>query len=99
MPLISNVHNGEIMKRDSYKKGPRFGPGACEYLEDVIQQPVVVPVEHVVVVEPVEAVQVVTIAPAAVEQETVIEPVVEAQPVVKPVATTGDSKSLDKKKK
>jgi len=85
------------MKRNSYKKGPRFGPDACGYLEDVVQQPIIAPVEPVVVVEPIKAEPVVAAAPTIVTEPVEIEPVVETQPEAKPVAV--DSKPLDKKKK
>jgi len=87
------------MKRDSYKKGPRFGPGACGYLEDTIQQPAVAPVEPIVVVEPAKVEPVVVIEQVEVEQEVIVEPIFEAQPLVKPAVAPVDSKSFDKKKK
>jgi hypothetical protein len=88
------------MKRNSYKKGPRFGPGACGYLEDVVQQPIVSPAEPVVVVEPIKLEPIVEIEPVvSTEPVAVVETVVEEQPVVKSVTTAADSKSFDKKKK
>lgn len=86
------------MKRNSYKKGPRFGPDACGYLEDIVQQPITVPVEPVIV-EPVKVEPVVSVEKVEVAPEVVVEPVEEVEPVAKPVATTVDTKSFDKKKK
>jgi len=97
MPLIlSSAQNGEAMKRESYKKGPRFGPDAWDYRDET---PAVKSVEEVIK-QPVE--EVVKQQVTEVVEEVVKQPVEEVsvtKPVVEPVVTTQDTKSVDKKKK
>lgn len=97
MPLIlSSAQNGEVMKRESYKKGPRFGPDAWDYRDET---PVVKSVEEVVKqsVEEVVKQQVADVVEEVVKQP--VEEVFATKPVVEPAVTTQDTKSVDKKKK
>ena len=91
------------MKRESYKKGPRFGPEAWRHRDEkqtskpveevVVKQPVVEVVEEVVVEQPVvEVVEEVVVEQPAVE-------VLPSKPAFVQPTTTQEVKVADKKKK